>query len=100
VSNAAKHSSTDGTVVLRARRADGTGVEIAVVDEGSGLDPDDLERIFERYGRGRRSARVDGLGLGLYISRRLVQAHGSDLWVRSSPGTGATFGFHLSEVTP
>lgn len=99
VSNAAKHSSTDGVVTLRARRTEGAAVEIAVVDDGSGLDPEDLERIFERYGRGRRSARVDGLGLGLYISRRLVQAHGSDLWVRSSPGAGATFGFHLSEVT-
>lgn len=100
VSNAAKHSSSDGTITLRIRRSDRSGVEVAVVDNGSGLDPDDLERIFERYGRGRRSARVDGLGLGLYISRRLVQAHGSDLWVRSSPGSGATFGFHLSEVTP
>jgi signal transduction histidine kinase len=60
-------------VTLRARRTQGPAVEITVV--------------------------VDGSGLGLYISRRLVQAHGSDLWVRSSPGSGATFGFHLSEVT-
>jgi signal transduction histidine kinase len=100
VSNAAKHSSAEGTITLRASRADHPGVEIAVADTGSGLDPDDLERIFERYGRGRRSTRVEGLGLGLYISRRLVQAHGSDLWVRSHPGAGATFGFHLSEVHP
>jgi signal transduction histidine kinase len=98
VSNAAKHSTTNGVVTLGAHRTDGSGVEFAVADDGSGLDPDDLERIFERYGRGRRSAGVDGLGLGLYISRRLVQGHDSDLWVRSSPGTGATFGFRLSEV--
>jgi signal transduction histidine kinase len=98
VSNAAKHSSTDGIVTVRARRTEGARIEMTVVDDGAGLDPEDLERIFERYGRGRRSARVDGLGLGLYISRRLVQAHGSDLWVRSSPGAGATFGFHLSEA--
>jgi signal transduction histidine kinase len=100
ISNAAKHSTAGATITLRATRIDSLGVEIAVADNGSGLDPDDLERIFERYGRGRRSARIDGLGLGLYISRRLVQAHGSDLWVRSSPGAGATFGFHLSEVGP
>jgi two-component system phosphate regulon sensor histidine kinase PhoR len=53
--------------------------------------------IFEKFGRGRSAAesRTPGTGLGLYLSRRIVEAHGSDLWVKSTPDHGTTFGFDL-----
>jgi signal transduction histidine kinase len=57
-------------------------------------------RIFEKFGRGRDEygRRVPGVGLGLYLSRRIVQAHGSDLTVESTPGEGTIFGFELEVV--
>ena len=64
---------------------------------GYGIDAHDLARIFEKFGRGRdRSGRrVAGVGLGLYLSRRIMQAHGGDLAVASTPGEGSVFGFEL-----
>jgi signal transduction histidine kinase len=57
-------------------------------------------RIFDKFGRGRDQAgtRVPGVGLGLYLSRRIVRSHGSDLVVVSTPGIGSTFGFDLDIV--
>jgi two-component system, OmpR family, phosphate regulon sensor histidine kinase PhoR len=59
-----------------------------------------LERIFEKFGRGQNGTggRVSGAGLGLYVSRRIVRAHGSDLTVRSKPGAGSVFAFELEGV--
>jgi signal transduction histidine kinase len=72
-------------------------VHIAVADQGPGIHPDDVPRIFEKFGRGRdRWGRtVAGVGLGLYLSRRIVQAHGAELDVDSTPGLGAVFAFDL-----
>jgi two-component system, NtrC family, sensor histidine kinase KinB len=72
-------------------------VRIEVADEGPGIHPDDAEAIFEKYRRGRQSGNrnVAGAGIGLYVSRRIVQAHGSDLTLSSRPGAGAVFGFEL-----
>ncbi|WP_242342133.1 sensor histidine kinase [Anaeromyxobacter terrae] len=96
VGNALKH--TAGRVVVSAAR-DGGLVRISVADEGPGLAPDDHERIFQRYvrGPGRES---DGLGLGLYIVRRLVEAHGGRVELVSAPGEGSTFSFTLPVATP
>ena len=68
-----------------------------MVDHGFGIDPDDLPHIFEKFGRGRdqRTRKVTGVGLGLYLSRRIVQAHGTELTVHSTPGAGSAFGFDL-----
>jgi signal transduction histidine kinase len=76
-------------------------VRIEVADRGPGINLEDQERIFEKFARGRdrETLSIPGGGLGLYLSRRIVQAHGSDLTVASSPGQGATFGFEL-EVAP
>ncbi|QIN80397.1 hypothetical protein GBA65_19860 [Rubrobacter marinus] len=97
--NAVKHSPEGAPVELRATRlGDGTGrVRIEVVDHGSGIHPDDVVRIFEKFGRGRDAGgkKVPGVGLGLYLSRRILRAHGSDLAVDSKPGEGSVFGFEL-----
>ena len=97
--NAAKYSPDGTPIELRVTSEDGR-VRLEVVDHGPGIHPDDMARIFEKFGRGRDQLgrRVPGVGLGLYLSRRIVQAHGSDLSVWSEPGAGAAFGFELEVV--
>ncbi|UVW27762.1 hybrid sensor histidine kinase/response regulator [Massilia sp. H6] len=72
-------------------RYTGDVVRIDVRDEGKGISPDDLDRIFEPYERGARNGEPKGLGLGLYISRQLAMSHGGELRVSSKPGEGSTF---------
>ncbi len=99
LSNAAKYSPDGAPIEVRARQAGGR-VRIEVEDRGYGIEPADLIRIFEKFGRGRdRTGRkVPGVGLGLYLSRRIVQAHGGDLTVASTPGVGSVFAFELEVV--
>ncbi len=66
-------------------------VRIDVRDEGKGISPGDIDRIFEPYERGARNGEPKGLGLGLYISRQLAMSHGGELRVSSQPGKGSTF---------
>jgi len=73
----------------------GNTVRIDVRDEGKGIAPNDLERIFEPYERGARNGEPKGLGLGLYISRQLAISHGGELRVTSKPGEGSTFSLVL-----
>ncbi|WP_437579660.1 hybrid sensor histidine kinase/response regulator [Sorangium sp. So ce887] len=74
-------------VVVRARPADGGGVELSVADSGEGVPPADLERIFEPF----FTSKAQGLGVGLAISRSIVEAHGGRLWAERGAGEGATF---------
>jgi signal transduction histidine kinase len=70
-------------------------VRIDVRDQGRGIAPADIERIFEPYERGARNGEPKGLGLGLYISRQLATSHGGALTVTSQPGQGSTFSLLL-----
>jgi signal transduction histidine kinase len=84
IQNAIRHTPADGSVTVRAARAgDGDSVEIEVADTGSGIAAADRERIFEVFQQGAdRAARTDGsAGLGLAISRAIVEAHGGRIWV-------------------
>ncbi len=96
LSNAAKYSPAGTPVEMRVSYGEGR-VRIEVADRGFGIDPSDVKRIFDKFGRGRdRSGqKVAGVGLGLYLSRRIVRAHGSDLSVSSRPDGGSVFGFEL-----
>ena len=98
LSNAAKYSPEGAPIELRAvPGSEPECVRIEVADRGRGIHPHDAARIFEKFGRGRdRSGRkVSGVGLGLYLSRRILQAHGSELTLQSEPGGGSVFGFEL-----
>jgi signal transduction histidine kinase len=99
IENAAKYSPIGAPIDLRAT-SQGRRIRIEVADRGPGIPPHDLRRIFEKFGRGRdeRGERVPGVGLGLYLSRRLVQMHGSELTVEPRPGGGSTFAFELDPV--
>ena len=96
LSNAAKYSAPGTPIEIRLTRV-GTTVRIEVVDQGFGIHPDDLTRVFEKFGRGRDTTgrRIPGIGLGLYLSRQIILAHGGTLTVTSTPGEGSTFGFTL-----
>jgi signal transduction histidine kinase len=99
LSNASKYSEP-GTPIEIQLTPIGRTMRVQVIDHGFGIDPDDLQRIFEKFGRGRDQSgrRAPGVGLGLYLSRRIVQLHGSELTVESEPGVGSTFGFDLEIV--
>ena len=98
--NAAKHTPPGTPVALRAHRED-TRVRIEVADRGPGLPAEDVALIFEKFGRGHQAAaqQTPGAGLGLYLSRQIVEAHGSELTVESAPGTGTVFAFDLEVVS-
>ena len=97
LSNALKYSDPETPVVVRARRA-GDEVEVAVSDRGRGIALEDLPHLFERFYRARGARKAEGLGLGLYITRLLVEAHGGRVWVESEVGKGSTFYFTLPIV--
>jgi len=93
--NALKHSSAGDTVHLRAERR-GDSVLLEVTDEGSGIEPEQLARVFERFYRADNArSGGGGTGLGLAIAKEVVEAHGSTIQVRSETGAGTTFGFEL-----
>ena len=93
LTNALKHTQEGGRVVVCAERQ-GDDVRFIVEDSGSGIAPDLLPTIFERFSQGGRPDRT-GLGLGLYIARRIVEAHGGEIWAESEPGRGSKFRFTL-----
>jgi signal transduction histidine kinase len=95
LSNAVKFTPADGRVDVSARLDDGK-VEFAVADTGPGIPAEDLAMIFEEFEQtvdGRK--KEEGTGLGLPLSRKLVELHGGRLWVESEPGHGSTFRFTL-----
>jgi signal transduction histidine kinase len=93
LTNALKYTSDRGRVSVGAERK-GAEVWFVVADSGAGIDPDRLGTIFDRFAQGARPDRK-GLGLGLYIARRIVEAHGGRIWAESQPGHGSTFYFAL-----
>jgi signal transduction histidine kinase len=94
LSNAVKFTPTDGRVDVAARLDDGQ-VEIAVADTGPGIAAADLETIFEEFEQTSDGKQAEGTGLGLPLSRKLVELHGGRLWAESTPGKGSTFRFTL-----
>jgi signal transduction histidine kinase len=99
IGNAVKHTPPGGTLTVGARPMAGELVAISVTDTGEGIPPADLDRVFDRlYQVPGRHASRRGLGLGLYICRELVLAHGGQIWAESTLGSGSTFTFTLPTV--
>jgi signal transduction histidine kinase len=94
LSNAIKFTPAKGRIDVTALASDGQ-VEIAVADTGPGIPAEDLESIFEEFEQTTEGKQVEGTGLGLPLSRKLVELHGGRLWVESQPGQGSTFRFAL-----
>jgi two-component system phosphate regulon sensor histidine kinase PhoR len=92
--NAIKFSPRQGRTTISAT-ASGQEIVVAVADRGPGLDPSDVERIFERFYKADRSRAASGSGLGLAIAKHMIQLHGGRIWVENDFGRGATFKFSL-----
>jgi signal transduction histidine kinase len=101
VSNAVKFTPAGGRIDVSALLNNGT-VEVAVTDTGPGIAPEDQGLIFEEFGqaRGDPGARNEGTGLGLPLSRRIIELHGGRLWAESGGGDGSTFRFTLPARPP
>lgn len=97
VDNAIKYGRAGGSVTVGARTLEDDQAEVFVRDDGPGLQPETLERVFERFYRvdKARSREQGGTGLGLSIVKHIVQSHGGRVWAQSEPGRGATFYFTL-----
>jgi signal transduction histidine kinase len=98
VANALKFTDEDGTISVRAAPVAGE-VRFSVADTGAGIPCEHLESIFERFWQVRSSDRR-GLGLGLFISRSIVEAHGGRIWAESELGKGSMFFFTLPGAVP
>jgi two-component system OmpR family sensor kinase len=101
VTNAVRHTSRDGHIDVSISSDDGI-VSFAVTDDGTGIEPDQLERIFDRFHRSDegRSRAEGGSGLGLAIARAIVEAHGGSIGAESTPGDGATIRFSIPGSRP
>ena len=98
IGNAIKHANSAGLIEISTRQARGQDrpmLEVAVADDGPGVAPEDRERIFQPYVRASEESHAGGLGLGLWICRRLVAAHGGSIWVSERKGGGSRFAFTL-----
>lgn len=97
VDNAIKYGRASGRVIVNGRKMDDGRVEVFVQDDGPGIPPESMDRIFERFYRvdKARSRDQGGTGLGLSIVKHIVQAHGGEVWAKSELGKGASIFFTL-----
>jgi signal transduction histidine kinase/CheY-like chemotaxis protein len=96
LSNAVKFTPDGGSITVTARRVGDEG-QVSVQDTGIGIAEAEHDRIFEAFQRGGRAARTgaEGTGLGLTLSKRIVDLHGGRLWMKSELGVGSTFSFAI-----
>jgi two-component system sensor histidine kinase SenX3 len=101
VANAVSYSASDSTVLLTTK-AEAGSVEVSVVDQGIGIPPDEIDRIFERFYRvdPARHRSTGGTGLGLSIVKHVAATHGGDVRVWSVEGQGSTFTLALPQHLP
>jgi two-component system sensor histidine kinase ResE len=99
LSNAVRHTSAEGTVTLRGRRGNGDAV-IEVVDTGTGIAAEEVDRVFERFYRSSDALAHEGFGLGLAIAKRMVQVMGGSIGAASEEGHGSIFWVRLPAAEP
>ncbi|MFP4324069.1 MAG: sensor histidine kinase [Anaerolineales bacterium] len=102
LTNALQHTPPGGTITLRSRyTTDPAFLLLEIQDDGPGIKPEDLNNIFQHFYRAdpARSVETGGVGLGLTISRKIVEMHGGRVEVRSTLGQGTTFGLYIPVAT-
>ena len=98
--NAVKYSSEGAKVLVRVTEEKNHKIQVTVFNEGPGIPDEDQPLVFERFYKADKSRSLDksGLGLGLYIVKTIVKAHGEDIWVKSEYGKNCEFGFTLTRT--
>jgi two-component system phosphate regulon sensor histidine kinase PhoR len=101
VDNGIKYGRANGTVTIGGSANEVGQVEVFVQDDGPGIPPEALERVFERFYRvdKARAREQGGTGLGLAIVKHIIQTHGGRVWATSEVGRGTTFCFTLAQAT-
>lgn len=94
LTNAIKYSAGPEPIKLEASAEDGELV-VSITDAGPGIPSDQLPHVFNKYYRGQSAAKVEGLGLGLYVCKEIITAHGGRTWATSEQGKGSSFSFSL-----
>ncbi|HYP33463.1 MAG TPA: ATP-binding protein [Burkholderiaceae bacterium] len=101
LSNAVKYNREHGAVIVECGTGDQGKVRVAVQDTGAGLTPEQLRSLFQPFNRlGRDGTGIEGSGIGLALTRRLVELMGGSIGVHSTPGTGSTFWIDLRSAEP
>ena len=98
IGNAIKFTDAGGRITVSAASTDHE-VVFQVADTGCGIAPEDLPRVFDRFWQATRAG-YQGAGLGLPITKGIVETHGGRIWVESSEGRGTTFSFTIPTVAP
>lgn len=95
--NAVKFSAEGGRLCISAKRIKGKKVRIDVYNEGAGIEESDINHVFERFYKSDKSRGLNksGAGLGLFISKTIMEAHGQNIWVESEYGKNCCFSFTL-----
>ncbi|GAC1392315.1 MAG: hypothetical protein NVSMB46_07870 [Candidatus Saccharimonadales bacterium] len=98
--NAIKYSAEGQTIVVSSQLTKDGFIETTIIDRGVGIPESIIPNLFEKFYRNHRTQTlVGGTGLGLFLSKSIVDAHGGQIWVRSKVGEGSTFGFTLLPYT-
>jgi signal transduction histidine kinase len=93
IGNAIKFTPPGGAVTVRVQQTE-DDIQFCIEDTGSGIAPDEIPHIFDRFWQARKTARL-GTGLGLFLVKGIVEAHGGRVWVESTLGEGSKFFFTL-----
>lgn len=99
--NAIKYSPNGGTVTIKGRKLDGM-IRMSIEDQGMGIPKEHLGKVFDRFHRvdNRDTRKVGGTGIGLYLVKHFVEAHGGKIWVESEVGKGSQFIFEMPNCPP
>lgn len=94
LTNAARYSPKHSIITLKVKKRGDTAI-VSIKDQGVGIEPDHQKKLFSKYYQIERKDKSEGLGLGLYISKEIIEAHGGSIWLKSAPDKGSTFCFSL-----
>ena len=95
--NAINYTQPEGKVVITLKNEE-QDLIFSVADNGCGIPPEDIPNMFQRFSQGTSKKRSTGTGLGLYLSRQIIEAHGGKIWVESKLNKGSEFTFLLTDV--